>query len=69
MLDHFSNPDTLKLIDTQRRNLEALAHTAPGLHWPIADHLRAVLTASPERETPEVENLCAQLRNRLNAER
>jgi hypothetical protein len=68
MLNRIPNPNTLKLIDTQRQHVEALAHTAPGLHSPIADHLRAVLDVVSTRKEPEVENLCEWVRNRLNAE-
>ncbi len=62
----FSDPNTLKLIDKQCAHVEALAHTAPSLDTPLLDHMRALLAASPESETPEVESISDYFRKRFN---
>ena len=67
MLSLFSNPHVLELAERQRRNIEAFV--PPSHSTPMLDHMRALLDVASSAKEPEVDNLSAQLRNRLDGER
>ena len=69
MFSIYSDPNVLVMIEKQRRNIEMFSRVAPRFDTPLIDNIKALLDASPDRETPEVESLCAQLRNRLDGGR